>query len=126
VRVDEFPYYSGYDDSRFGRAASARFHAVLAEHGVPYLLAVVPQWTHDALNPQGNGGSPLDDDDRELLARMRADGVTFAQHGATHRTRYASPRRHSELSGLGDAELGALLDRGLENLAAVGIRPRIL
>lgn len=126
IRVDEFPYYSGYDDPRFGYEASARFHAVMAEEGVPHLMAVVSQWTHDPLNPHASGGRPLDDRDRELLERMRADGVTFAQHGCTHRTRYASPRRHSELSGLGDAALAALLDRGLENLAAVGVQPRIL
>jgi hypothetical protein len=126
VRVDEFPYYSGFDDPRFGYETSERFHAVMAEEGVPHLMAVVTQWTHDPLNPRGSGGRPLDGRDRELLERMRADGVTFAQHGCTHRTRYANPRRHSELSGLGDAELGALLDRGLENLTAVGIQPRIL
>jgi Uncharacterized protein conserved in bacteria (DUF2334) len=126
VRVDEFPYYSGFDQPRFGYAASERFHAVMAEEGVPHLMSVVPQWTHDPLNPHATGGRGLDDRDRQLLERMRGDGVTFGQHGCTHRTRYANPRRHSELSGLDDAALGALLDRGLENLAAVGIQPRVL
>jgi hypothetical protein len=126
VRVDEFPYYSGYDHPELGYEASERFHAVMAEENVPHLMAVVTQWTHDPLNPHGSGGRALDDRDRDLLERMRADGVTFAQHGCSHRTRHASPRRHSELSGLDDAELGGLLDRGLANLAAVGIRPRIL
>ncbi|HSC01771.1 MAG TPA: DUF2334 domain-containing protein [Solirubrobacteraceae bacterium] len=126
VRVDEFPYYSGFDHPQFGYEASVRFHAVMAEEGVPHLMSVVTQWTHDPLNPRGSGGRPLDDRDHELLQRMRADGVVFGQHGCSHRTRYASPRRHSELSGLNDAELGALLDRGLENLAALGIQPRIL
>lgn len=126
VRVDEFPYYSGFDHPQFGNEASERFHAVMAEENVPHLMSVVPQWTHDPLNPHGSGGRPLDDRDRDLLERMRADGVTFGQHGCTHRTRYPSPRRHSELSGLDDAALGALLDRGLENLGAVGVAPRIL
>jgi hypothetical protein len=126
VRVDEFPYYSGFDHPQFGYAASERFHAVMAEESVPHLMSVVTQWTRDPLNPDGSGGRALDDRDRELLERMRADGVTFAQHGCSHRTRYASPRRHSELSGLGDTALGSLLERGLENLAAVGVHPRIL
>jgi Uncharacterized protein conserved in bacteria (DUF2334) len=126
VRVDEFPYYSGLDHPQFGYAASARFHSVMAEEKVPHLMSVVSQWTRDPLNPKGSGGRALDDRDRELLERMRDDGVTFAQHGCTHRTRYASPRRHSELSGLTQAALGALLDRGRENLGAVGVRPRIL
>ncbi len=126
VRVDEFPYYSGFDHPQFGYEASVGFHAVMAEENVPHLMSVVTQWTHDPLNPRGSGGRPLDDRDRELLQRMQADGVVFGQHGCNHRTRNASPRRHSELSGLGGGELGALLDRGRENLAAVGVHPRIL
>lgn len=127
VRVDEFPYSSGYDDPRFGYEASARFHDVMAEAGVPHLMALVSQWTHAPLEPDASGGRRLDDRDRELLARMRADGVAFAQHGYTHRTRHASPRRHSELSGLDDAALIALLDRGQRELAEAGAgRPSIL
>jgi hypothetical protein len=126
VRVDEFPYYSGFDNPQFGYEASARFHGVMAEEHVPHLLSLVSQWTRDPLNPRGSGGRPLDDRDRDLLNRMRADGVTFAQHGCTHRTRDARHRRESELCGLGDAALEALLDRGREKLAAVGVRPRVL
>jgi predicted ATP-grasp superfamily ATP-dependent carboligase len=126
VRVDEFPYYSGYDDPRFGAEASLRFHSVLAEHGVEYLLAVVPQWTHEPLRPGGSGGRPLDDSDRELLGRMRAEGATFAQHGATHRTRFESPRRRSELGGLASDALLGLLEDGRRRLAAIGLEPRIL
>jgi hypothetical protein len=126
VRVDEFPYYSGFDDGKFGLDASARFHAAMAESGVPHLMSVVPQWTHDPLNPHSNGGRALDDRDAELLARMRGDGVTFAQHGGTHRTRYSDPRRQSELCGLDDDALIALLDEGRAKLAEVGVDPRVL
>jgi len=123
VRVDEFPYSSGFDEPRYGYEASLRFHDVMAEAGVPHLMAVVSEWTHEPLRPDGSGGRPLDDRDRELLERMQADGVTLAQHGCSHRTRFASPRRQSELCGLDDAALGALLDRGQANLAAVGVAP---
>jgi predicted ATP-grasp superfamily ATP-dependent carboligase len=126
VRVDEFPYYSGFDNPKFGYEASMRFHSVMAEAGVRYLIAVVPQWTHDALAPGSDGGRPLDDRDREFIERMRSDGVTFAQHGATHRTRFAKPRRHSELSGLDPAALASLLDGGRDRLEAVGVNPRVL
>jgi hypothetical protein len=126
VRVDEFPYYSGYDDPKFGYEASLRFHSVMAEAGVDYLLAVVPQWTHAPLQPDGDGGRPLDDRDRELLERMGAEGVVFAQHGSTHRTRFSNPRRRSELGGLDGAALGALLDDGRRRLQEAGIAPRVL
>ena len=125
VRVDEFPYYSGLDDERFGFAASEGFHSTMAAAGVPHLMSVLPQWTHAPLDPAGKGGRELDERDRGLLERMRRDGVTFAQHGRDHRTRYEDPRRHSELCGLDDAALGALLDEGRAKLAAVGVEPRI-
>lgn len=55
VRVDEFPIYSGLDDARYGRGASEAFHATMAAAQLPYLMAVVPQWTHAPLNPVGSG-----------------------------------------------------------------------
>ena len=125
VRVDEFPYYSGLDRPEFGLDASRRFHAVMAEAGVPHLMSVVPQWTHAPLQPLGSGARTLGDPDRALLDQMRADGVTFAQHGHTHRTRDGDPRRHSELCGLGPRALGDLLDTGRRQLAEVGVHPRV-
>jgi peptidoglycan/xylan/chitin deacetylase (PgdA/CDA1 family) len=126
VRVDEFPYYSGFDDPTFGYDASVRFHAVMAEHGVKYLTSVVPQWTHDPLNPAGTGGRPLDARDEQLLGVMAGDGVSFAQHGHTHRTRFTSSKRRSELVGLGPKALVEMLEAGKRQLAAVGIEPRVL
>jgi hypothetical protein len=125
VRVDEFPYYSGHDNPKFGRQASERFHGVMAEEGVAHLMSIVPQWTHDPMQPDGSGGRPLDDADLALIERMRADGVTFAQHGRTHRTRDLRSSRHSELCGLDDDALAELLDAGRETLAGVGVHPRV-
>jgi predicted ATP-grasp superfamily ATP-dependent carboligase len=125
LRVDEFPYYSGLDTPKFGLEASGRFHAVMAEERVPHLMSVLPQWTHDTLNPAGSGGRALDEDDQELLEQMRRDGVTFAQHGHTHRTRHADPRRHSEMCGLSAQQLEELLEHGRAKLAAIGVFPRI-
>ena len=90
VRVDEFPIYSGLDDARYGCGASEAFHATMAAAQLPYLMAVVPQWTHAPLNPVGRGARSRRGD-RELIARMRADGVTFAQHGETHRSALRRP-----------------------------------
>ncbi len=125
VRVDEFPTYSGYDDARYGLESSTRFHAVMAQAGLRYLMAVVPQWTHAPLDPGADGGRDLDDADRALIERMRADGVTFGQHGDTHRSRYVLPRQRSELCGLSNAALAAVLDRGRQRLAESHVEPQV-
>jgi hypothetical protein len=124
IRIDEFPDYSAYDDyQRHGLAASTRFHEVMA--GVAHLMAVVPQLTHRALDPEAHGGRPMNAAERGLLQRMAREGVTFAQHGTTHRTRDAHPRRRSELAGLSPADAAAVVDTGRETLRAMGIDPRV-
>jgi hypothetical protein len=125
LRVDEFPHARALDDPRYGVDAFERFHAVLAEAGVPYLLAALPHPSHDYLDPRATGGRPLSDDELVVLARVRGEGVTLGLHGLDHRTRDARPRRHSELSGLRDSELERLLDDALGYLRAVDAEPRI-
>ena len=53
-----------------------------------------------------------------MLGRMSKDGVAFALHGSDHRTRFASPRRRSELCGLDASATAALLDQALAELEA--------
>jgi peptidoglycan/xylan/chitin deacetylase (PgdA/CDA1 family) len=125
VRVDEFPHARVLDDDTYGLETFERFHAVLAEAGVPYLLAALPRPSHDYLNPRATGGRPLSDEELGVLARVRSEGVTLGLHGLDHRTRHERPRRHSELSGLGDAELEQRLDEALGLLGALDVRPRI-
>lgn len=126
VRVDEFPCATSLDDpERYGLNAARRFHEVMRETGVRHLMAVVPQMTRSPLDPDARGGRPLGDDELAHLERMRADGVTFAQHGTTHRTRQANPHRHSELVGLSLPDTEALLDHGRSLLRDHGIETRI-
>jgi Uncharacterized protein conserved in bacteria (DUF2334) len=126
VRVDEFPYATSFDEpEHYGVEPSERFHAVLAEAGVPYLMAIVPQLVHQPLDPAATGGRALSPAERDLIARMAGDRVTFAAHGLTHRTRDALPRRHSELLGLTAAQTRDLADRSLELLGALDLRPRV-
>jgi peptidoglycan/xylan/chitin deacetylase (PgdA/CDA1 family) len=109
VRVDEFPHARAHDSAGpFGTDAFRRFHAVLAEAGVPYLLAITPHVSRDYLDPELSERRELDDDEIETLRSLREDGVVFGLHGADHRTRNASPRRHSEFCGL---DLGATAKR---------------
>jgi hypothetical protein len=126
IRVDEFPYSTGfYDPQRYGLDASRRFHSVMAEHRLSHLMAIVPRPADDPLNPHGSGERGLADDELELIETMRRDGVLFAQHGTTHRTRNANPRRRSELVGLSTAEAASVLDRGRELLREIAIEPRV-
>jgi peptidoglycan/xylan/chitin deacetylase (PgdA/CDA1 family) len=126
VRVDEFPHYRAWDDPRaFGSARFERFHEIMRGASVPYLLAVTPRVSRDPLDPSASDARPLDGGEREVLARLRAEGVAFALHGLTHRTRFRSPRRHSELCGLDAAATAGLLDAGLAELAAHGVHPRV-
>jgi Uncharacterized protein conserved in bacteria (DUF2334) len=120
VRVDEFPYYSSFDHPE-NLDMSRRFHEVMANAGLPHLMSALPQLTHDPLGVDSSGGRPLGEAEIELFEQMRLDGVTFAQHGTTHRTRFASPRRRSELCGLEPSAAEALLEDGRQRLLAAGV-----
>ena len=120
VRVDEFPYYTSFDRPQ-DIDMSRRFHDVTASAGLVHLMSVLPQLTHAPLAAGSSGGRPLGEEEIALLDQMRRDGVTFAQHGNTHRTRFEDPRRRSELCGLSSAELRALLEDGRRKLLAAGV-----
>jgi len=122
LRVDEFPHARAFDSAgRFGSDHFKRFHAVLAEAGIPYLLAITPRVSRDYLDPEIDESRPLEDAEIEQLRTLAGEGVTFALHGLDHRTRHASPRRHSELCGLPPRELTERLDRALATFAELGL-----
>jgi peptidoglycan/xylan/chitin deacetylase (PgdA/CDA1 family) len=126
LRMDEFPHYMAWDEpERYGTRAYERFHELMHEAGVPYLVAVLPRVSRASLDPAGTRWRALEDDERALLARMPSEGVSYGLHGLDHRTRHDSPRRHSELCGLSIPETEQLLARALEELEPSGIRPRI-
>jgi peptidoglycan/xylan/chitin deacetylase (PgdA/CDA1 family) len=126
VRVDEFPHYQAWDDpARFGTPRFERFHEILTAAGVPYLVAVLPRVSRAPLDPTRDESRTLDDGELAVLARLAADGVALALHGRDHRTRFASPRRHSELCGLDPQATAALLEAALAELASHGVRPDV-
>jgi ABC-type amino acid transport substrate-binding protein len=124
VRVDEFPHARAYDPAgRFGTGAFRRFHSVLAEAGVPYLLAASARVARDYLDPGVSESRPLDDGELEQLRALAAeDGVTFALHGLDHRTRHRSARRRSEFCGLGVGAAAARIDAARATLEQAGVR----
>ena len=122
LRVDEFPHFRALDEpSRYGTDAFSRFHAILAERGVPYLLAALPTLAADPLDPNGIAGRPLDEREAATLAQVANDGVALGLHGFDHRTRHPRASRHSELSGLSPAALRERLVRGEAIFKAYGI-----
>lgn len=127
VRVDEFPHYQAWDEpGRFGSAGFERFHAILQAAGVPYLVAALPRVSRVPLDPAGTESRELTDEEAALLRRAAGSaGVAIALHGRDHRTRFASPRRHSELCGLDAPATAALLDEGLGELARHGVHPDV-
>jgi hypothetical protein len=126
VRVDEFPHAGAFDSAgRVGSEAFRRFHAVLAEAGVPYLLAVTPRVSRDYLDAGEDEWRPLDGGEIAMLDELKGGDVAFGLHGLDHRTRHPTPRRHSELCGLGVTETEARIDLALSLLAEVGIEPPV-
>jgi hypothetical protein len=126
VRVDEFPHYQAWDDpGRYGTERYARFHEIMAGAGVPYLIAVLARVSRAPLDPNETAWRDLDEGERAMLDRLGGEGVTFALHGLDHRTRFESPRRHSELCGLDAPATERLIDTALARLELLGIAPEV-
>lgn len=122
VRVDEFPHARAFDPAGpFGTDAFRRFHAVLAEAGVPYLLAITPHVSRDYLDPEVAERRELDPGEVETLRSLGKEGVVFGLHGADHRTRNASPRHHSEFCGLGARETAERIDGARAVFTSLGL-----
>ena len=122
LRVDEFPHARAFDSGgRFGTDAFRRFHAVLAEAGIPYLLAITPRVSRDYLDPEVEEWRPLEDAEVETMRGLAAEGAVFALHGLDHRTRHGSPRRHSELCGLSPAATEERVDAARRSFADLGL-----
>ena len=122
VRVDEFPHARAFDSTGpFGTDRFRRFHAALAEAGIPYLLAITPRVSRDYLDPTVAESRDLDDHEVGQLQELRDDGVVFGLHGLDHRTRHRSPRRHSELCGLKPAAAAERIDAARATFTGLGL-----
>jgi Uncharacterized protein conserved in bacteria (DUF2334) len=126
IRVDEFPHYRVWQEpERFGTASFARFHEILARAGVSYLVAVSPRVSREPLSPAVTDSRPLEDAEIAELRLLAGDGVAFGLHGRDHHTRFASPRRRSELCGLTPAQTEEKITRALAELADHDVRPEV-
>jgi hypothetical protein len=126
VRVDEFPHYQAREEpDRYGVSRYERFHEIMAGAGVPYLVAVLPRVSRLPLAPAVADSRSLEDREIALLRRLVEEDVCLALHGRDHRTRFASPRRHSELCGLDRVQTETLIDEALAELERHGIHPDV-
>lgn len=127
VRGGPFPHpLTDEDPARFGTERFRRFHATLAQAGMRYLVAVTPRVAERPLDPRATGDRPLRDDELELLADLRRDGVAFAAGGLDHRTRKRAEARRTELGGLSRRALDERLEQADRELAAIAVRPDVL
>jgi len=122
LRVDEFPHARAFDSAgRFGTDDFKRFHAVLAEADIPYMLAITPRVSRDYLDPGVEEWRPLKDAEVEQMRELATEGVVLGLHGLDHRTRHDSPRRHSELCGLSVAATKERIDAARRSFADLGL-----
>jgi hypothetical protein len=124
LRVDEFPHFRVLDEPlRYASSVFERFHSILAERGIAYLLSALPVISARPLDPSAAGRRALTGDEAETLRRVADDGVTLALHGLDHRTRDARPTRRSELDGLSAMALQERLAAAEGTLAELGLGP---
>lgn len=124
IRVDEFPHYQALNAPvRYGTEQFQRFHAIMAGARVPYLIAVLPTLANRPLFPRATGGRPLDEDEIETLRDLGADDVELGLHGYDHQSRFANPRRRTELGGRSPEALEVRLTAGNAILAGLGLLP---
>ncbi len=126
VRVDEFPHWRAWSEPEVSTEAYRRFHAIMRDAGVPYLLAVVPETAQEPENPDDTRTRALEPDQVALLDELKEDGVAFAVHGLDHRTRHRNPRRYTELGGRGRTDLVERLRTARGILAALELAIRVL
>ncbi|WP_354700741.1 DUF2334 domain-containing protein [Paraconexibacter sp. AEG42_29] len=117
IRVDGFPHMNAWDaPAAVSTTRAAEFHAVLRDAGVPYLMSVLPRVPRRPLEPQTDEYRVHASDERELLAELRRDGVSFGAHGLDHRSRSTKASRRSEFPGGKPKEIAARLDEAIAAL----------
>jgi hypothetical protein len=111
IRVDGFPHHEAWDHPA-GRstADAAAVLDILRAAGVPFLVAVPPRVARRPLDPRTDEWREHDAGERELLAELRRDGVSFAVQGLDHRTRRERAAQRSEFTGRRRKETEERLD----------------
>lgn len=112
LRVDDFPRWD------IPSREYMRFHEILRENNIPYLLGVTPSISLAPLNPQSMEYRSLMDEEIVILKEISTEGVEIALHGFTHKTR-TRKKPHSELIGLSEEGLKENIQNGLNRLKGI-------
>lgn len=112
LRVDDYPRWD------VGPDAFTRFHAILRDASIRYLLGAIPM---PSVNPRApeRRGREWTGEERAALAEALPD-VDVALHGFTHRA--GDGPVPAEIVGRERADLAHEIDEGLRRLAAMGHR----
>ncbi len=115
LRVDDYPRWDrGPDGFR-------RFHAILRDAGIRYLLGVIPRPAENPEDPKDGRDRRWTAEEGAVLAEVAPD-VEIALHGLTHRRRPGNVP--AEIVGCPTAELRDHLTEGLDVLRAAGLSTR--
>ncbi len=124
LRVDDFPAWEESMDQFVPASDFARFHAVLASHGIPYMIGVTPQPALCPIDPHDDRTRQLTEEECSIVRQITKEGASIGLHGVTHRTRRDLP--HSEYIDLDDVFFEEMILYGdLELQRLTGIRAEV-
>lgn len=114
VRVDDFPRWDKSSEEFL------RFHRILSENEIPYVLGVTPYPSKDPLNPKSKNYCEIGKADLDIIKQFSSPLFEVAMHGFSHQTTNAF--RPTEIAGVEKAELEKKIRKGLEKLRSENLR----
>lgn len=117
VRVDDFPRW----DMNSGEFL--RFHRILSENEIPYILGVIPYPCTDTINPSSKNYCEIGRSDLDIVKQLASSSVEIAMHGFSHRT--IGKFRDSEIIGVERRELEKKICKGSEKLQSEGLKVEV-
>jgi len=115
LRVDDYPRWDR------GLDGFIRFHSVLREAGIPYLLGVIPRPADDPGDEHGRTERHWTPEEEEVL-KDAGRHVEVALHGWTHRRRCGDAA--AEIVGRSRDELAHQVREGISTLERAGLTPK--
>jgi peptidoglycan/xylan/chitin deacetylase (PgdA/CDA1 family) len=112
LRVDDYPRWDK------GLEGFSRFHSILRQAGIPYLLGVIPRPADDPGNEEGHIDRVWTSEEKDVL-KDAAKHAEIALHGWTHRRRRRDVE--AEIVERSREELNSEIEEGLYALQSLGL-----